>query len=131
MNTRSSYTESKTSELLDNLGAFFAFSNAQFEEARREGVDYVRAAHGMLCPRDNVEKLFKGLANIQREGIKRDLAENGKRGIIHRELANHDAQITSDIDDTADAVAAYGITRAEIMAEWPSFFQHCVENDFF
>ena len=60
-----------------------------------------------------------------------DLAENGRREIIWRELASHEAQLTLDITSTADALEGYGITREEVAAEWDAYLRHCVENDFF
>ena len=51
MKTLNNYTDSKISAVLDKHGAFFAFSNAQFEEKRVEGVEYVRNLNGMVIDR--------------------------------------------------------------------------------
>jgi Glu-tRNA(Gln) amidotransferase subunit E-like FAD-binding protein len=42
------------------------------------------------------------------------LAENGKDGVIERELHNHEAFYVGSIRDTVDALSDYGITREEI-----------------
>jgi hypothetical protein len=46
-------------------------------------------------------------------------------------LANQEAQISRHISDTVAALAGYGITEAEVKAEWPGYFQHCIDNDLF
>jgi len=86
----------------------------------------------MICPIDNIDALTSGLDSITADGIKADIAANGLKAIIHRELANHEAQIACDISDTVDALTDYpGITRETIQAEWKEYFQHCVDNDYF
>jgi len=98
-------------------GAFFAFSNKQFNDQRIEGVLYVDSGGGLICPKDKAEELDRELLDIARHGIREDLAENGKRGVIHRELGNHEYSYTHDITDTAAALSDYGITEEEIKAE--------------
>jgi len=86
----------------------------------------------MICPSDNIDALVTGLDNISTDGIKADIAANGIKAIIHRELANYEAQIVMDISDTVDALAEYpGITRETIQDEWKEYFQYCVDNDYF
>lgn len=48
-------------EAMENLGAFFAFGTAQFEEKRQEGVKYASLGMGIVCPVDNVDQLIKDL----------------------------------------------------------------------
>ena len=113
----SDYTKEATTELLKDTGAFFAFSNKQFDEQKQEGVTYCRLNSGTICPKANAQKLVEGMKSVFEAGIKRDLAENGKKGIIHRELGNHEYCITLDITDTSGALSGYGITDDEIQAE--------------
>ena len=128
----SHYTETLQTELFDSTGTFFAFSQKQFDEAKQEGINYASLGRGMICPIDNIVALTSGLYIIITDGIKADIAANGLKAIIHRELANHEAQITYDISDTVDALTDYpGITRETIQAEWKDYFQHCVDNDCF
>ena len=128
----SHYTETLQTELFNSTGAFFAFSQKQFDEAKQEGIKYASLGGGMICPSDNIDALTGGLDSITTDGIKADIAANGLKVIIHRELANHEAQITCDISDTVDALTDYpGITRETIQAEWKDYFQHCVDNDCF
>jgi len=127
----SNYTEEAQTKLFDECGAFFAFGQKQLEEKKVSDVEYVSLGHGLICPKANVKVLSDGLDNIQEKGIKQDIAENGKSAIIHRELANHEAQITMSISDTIGALDGYGFTTEEIEAEFKKFFDHCVENDLF
>jgi hypothetical protein len=132
MNYLSHYVESQQSELFKSTGAFFAFSNKQFDEHKIEGIKYASMGSGMICPKESVKDLRNGLDSIYKSGIEADIKENGIKAIIHRELANHECQITSDISDAVDNLIDYpGITRETIQAEWPEFIKHCIDNDYF
>jgi len=111
------YIQDKQTALLDKMGAFFAFGNKQFDEQKKEGVEYVSMKMGLICPKSNAKELHEGLRKIAKEGMAADLAENGKSGIIRRELSNHEYCYTYDISDTVDAVSEYGITEEEVQAE--------------
>jgi len=128
----SHYTEVKHSELLAATGAFFAFSPKQFHKAKRVGpVKYASLGAGLVCPSVNAAELVKGLGTINAEGIAIDIAENGLKAIIHRELANYETQITGDITNTVEALEDYPITREDIQREYTPFYQHCIDNDYF
>ena len=127
----SDYVQDKQTELFDTTGAFFAFSNKQFDEAKKDNVNYVSLGAGLIAPKDNAKELMKGLETIHTQGIAEDIKENGKEAIIQRELGNHEAQITGDISDTVDSLDGYGITEAEIKAGYSVFFQSCIDNDWF
>ena len=114
----SSYTEAAITKLFDELGAFFAFSNEQFDEAKNPKVKkYVSLGAGLVCPKENVDEFQEQYNNLIQEGIRQDLAENDKIGIIHRELGNYEYCVTYDISDTVAALQQYGITPEEIQAE--------------
>jgi hypothetical protein len=111
-----SYVQDAHTKLFNDTGAFFAFSNEQYAESAKDGVQYISLGSGLLCPQENVKRLNDGLILIQAEGISKDLAENGKRAIIKRELHNYEAFYICDIEDTVDALSRYGITREEVKA---------------
>jgi len=119
----SHYIEAKQTELFDKTGAFFAFSQAQFEEKIKEGIKYVSMGSGLICPKDKADELNEGLSRIAKEGMQEDLAENGRVGIIHRELGNHEYCITHDPTDTIEKLAPYGIIAEEIRAEAPKYLR--------
>lgn len=112
------YMNDRQTKALDKAGAFFAFSNKQLEEGRnhtRPLTDYVNAGAGMICPRDTVRALLAELTTIYKDAIAQDITENGLNAIIRRELSNHEAYYTGDIESTADALADYPVTPADIM----------------
>lgn len=111
----SDYINEKTTELLNSTGGFFAFSDKQFLEQKKEGVKYSSLGMGLLCPSENCERFTKEYGEIIKNGIEQDLTENGREGVIKRELANHEAYYTGDITDTAEALRDYGITKEEIL----------------
>ena len=131
MKSLTDYTSDKTSKLWDDNGAFFAFSEEQLDESKQEGVVYVSLGMGLIAPKENASKVIEGLESIHTEGIKQDISENGIKPIIHRELRNYETQISGDISDTVAALEDYGITREQVSAEYPAYFQHCVDNDYF
>ena len=121
------YTEEAQTKLFNRLGAFFAFSNEQFEEQFKAGTKYVRLGGGMFCPKQHVNELISELDNIQEAAIKQDIQENGKEGIIRRELSNYECVITMDVGDAVDAVAKYGYTEEDVLAVWPYYFKEACE----
>ena len=133
MNMRylSDYIEDKQTDLFEKTGAFFAFSKKQLDEQKKEGINYSLLGMGMICPKDNINMLLEGLDLIQSEGIKQDIKENGISAIIQRELGNHEAQITMDIEPTLDALEGYNITKEQVLKEYKIFFDLCVKNDWF
>ncbi|WP_456303359.1 DUF7659 family protein, partial [Vibrio lentus] len=48
----------------NEAGAFFAFSNKQFDEAKKEGVKYASLGMGLICPVDNAKQLMTRLDSI-------------------------------------------------------------------
>jgi len=108
------YMSERQTALFEKTGAIFAFSQHQFDEQKKEGVVYVNCGMGMLCPKENADELFKGLDEIYTSSIKQDIEENGLTAIVVRELNNHEAYYTRDIDSTCDALADYPVTRKDI-----------------
>ena len=131
MNYLSDYTSENQTKLLNDNGAFFAFGEKQLDEQTQEGVSYVSLGMGLIAPKENASNIIEGLKSVYTEGIKQDISDNGIKAIIHRELANYEAQITNDISTTLEALEDYGITRAQVSAEYPAYFQNCIDNDYF
>lgn len=108
------YQEAKQTDLFNSTGAFFAFSMKQFNEQKQSGTKYVNCGHGMLCPKPNVDALIDGLGRINKEAIKKDIAENGIKAIIRRELYNYECFYTGDMTDAINALKSYNITNKQI-----------------
>lgn len=119
------------SEALKKHNAFFAFSNEQYEKEAIKDVIYVSLGCGLICPKASARQLGVDIKSANSKATEEDLKTNTKKEIIHRELANHEAQITGDIDDTVSALVGYGITDEEIQTEYKVFFDNCVKHDLF
>ena len=127
----SDYMNDKQTEAFTKHGAFFAFSNKQLDEHKVENVKYTSLGAGLIAPVDNAAALTKDLKEIYQTANKQDIADNGIKEIIWRELANHECQITYDYSEVTDKLQDYGITESQIKSEWPAYFNHCVDNDYF
>ena len=127
----SHYTEQAQTDVFTQYGAFFAFSQKQMDEQKKDGVIYVSVGAGLIAPKSNAANLVLALENIQQAGMNADVAENGIKAIIHRELGNHECQIVGNYDDALDVLEPYGITEDQVKAEWREFWNICVENDYF
>jgi hypothetical protein len=127
----SDYTQAAQSALFEEMGVFFAFSDEQFDEQAVKGVDYAPLPMGGICPTKNRYEFLKRHYALVDKGMADDVAENGIKKIIHRELGNHECQIAMDITDAVDVLSSYGITREQVQAEWAEYFQNCIDNDYF
>lgn len=110
----SQYTEAGISEAMNKAGAFFAFSNSQFDEAKKEGVKYVSLGMGLICPKENVYTLLKEINEVHRKGIEQDIADNGLVGIIKRELNNYECYYTGNTKEAENALSDYPIKAEDI-----------------
>lgn len=120
MKTLSFYLNDKQTKLFDETGAFFAFSQEQFDKSKKEDVEYVSLNGGLVCPKDNVADLLNGMKSTYAEAIQEDIAENGIDKIIRRELINHEAGYTMDIEQTFDSLRAYGVTEEQVQKTFNS-----------
>lgn len=134
----SHYTEKAQTELINKTGAFFAFSNEQLNRQKKEGTKYTFfKGSGMFVPTENKEELLEGLEKIQEEGIKKDVEENGAKGIIRREYFNHECHIPCDTYDARIALEKYQEMYPEKFSEdvLKKVFAECwkdaVEQDLF
>jgi hypothetical protein len=111
------YVQEKQTELFNELGVFFAFSNAQFEEQKQPDVEYCSVLGAGDCvPVDNAKTFYDRLNAIHAEGRKRELAEKGIDKIIEEQLVNHECFYTCDIDDAVEALAGYQVNYEQVLA---------------
>lgn len=123
--------DAKINDLLTASGAFFAFTEQQYNAEALPGVEYKRLYAGMLCPSDNVKIVMDGLESLSDEKIRFDLANNTVKAMIWDALANYECQLTGDYSDAIEALKPYGITDADIKKEWSGYYQNCIDNDYF
>ena len=121
----------KINDLLTENGAFFAFTEQQYNAEALPGVEYKRLYAGMLCPSDNVKTVMEGLDSLSDEKTHWELANNSIKTIIWDSLANYECQISGDYSDAIDALKPYGITEDQLKTEWPAYYQNCIDNDYF
>ncbi|MDD2462432.1 MAG: hypothetical protein PHI97_00380 [Desulfobulbus sp.] len=115
----------------EKYGIFFAFSNKQYEENAKDGIKYINYGFGLFCPKSNIENFLADFGAAVEQFRKDDIAENGKKKVIWRELSNHECQISMDISNAVKALKGYGITKEEVEQEWKEYFNYCVDNDLF
>lgn len=124
-------TNDLQTKLFNTTGAFFAFSNKQFEEAQKEGVIYCDMGAGLICPKANAKALADGLESINKQKIAYELENNTIAELINDSLGNYETQLTGDISETVAVMADYGITEQQVKEQYSAYFQLCVENDWF
>ena len=123
--------EIKINDLLIANGAFFAFTEQQYNDEALPGVEYKRLYAGMLCPAGNVKTVMDGLDNLSAEKIQFEIANNTVKAMIWDALANYECQISGDYSEACEALKMYGISEDDIKKEWPGYYQNCIDNDFF
>ena len=121
------YVEENQTAIFNKYGVFFAFSNKQFDEAKKEGVKYVSMKIGMIWPEKNVENFINELDACYKAGIKKDIEENTVRNIIVRELYNHESFYTCDINPVVKKLSVYDISKKEIKAVYSAEYSHAIE----
>lgn len=114
MKTLNYYTDSQVTKAFEDNGAFFAFSNAQFDEKKKPGVKYQRLHSGCLCPVENVDLLINQLDSIYKEGKKQLLKENSIENLIKHELENHECYYTGSYADALDVLKEYDVTEEQV-----------------
>lgn len=98
--------EVKQSALFKEYGVFFAFSQKQFDEQRKEGVRYVSAEFGMILPKDKVDAFMDAHQKLIEENQARHKAEVDMDEYILYELYNHESFYTGRTSDALRAVWA-------------------------
>ena len=116
------YIKEEQTVLFKKMGVFFAFSREQFEENKNPEVKkYINLGLGTLCPKENVKQFIKEHDKIIKKGRKADLEENGRKGVIERELLNYECFYVNDITDAVEALEVYDIKEKEILEVYKNF----------
>jgi len=112
--TKTEFKDKIIGELLESNGVFFAFSQKQLAEGKKEGIEYVNGGGGMIIPKANKEKFEAELSESVNKIIEFDKEHNTKESIIIGELYNYECFYTGDINGAIDALYGYGYTNQEI-----------------
>ena len=123
--------DNEQEKILDDNGAFFAFSKDQFNTCSTQSLIYKSLGGGLYCPANNIDNLSTQLKDSHTFKINWELSNNTLKTIIWDQLANHEAQLSGDYSEAWEALKPYGITEDDIKTEWPSYYQNCIEYDYF
>ena len=115
-------------DLFNRTGAFFAFSDKQFNEQKKEGVKYAQLPSGLIVPKKHVQTVITELEMIFKRAMKQDLKENGKEAIIRRELNNHECVYTMSIEDALPGLLDYGFTEVEVQQVYVSIINPALQR---
>lgn len=124
----SNYIEEKQTKLFNDLWIFFAFSDKQFEEQKKEWIEYISIWSGIIIPKENADKFLIEHKKIIEEWIQEDIKENWIEKIIERELINHEAYYTYDIESTVDALEEYNIEDWKILEVFKTTYEKNSQN---
>jgi len=112
-------------------GGFFAFNDKQLEQQKDKNVIYMSMGGGLVLPEHNAIDFMEEVEQDIKKSVKLDFADNSKKDIIWRELANHEAQISMDISSTADSLVEHNITHKNIENEFDEYMNHCTKHNIF
>jgi hypothetical protein len=130
------YQEVAQTALFEKEHAFFAFGDDLKKEFNilkdngilLEGEKLTSIGAGLYVPTKNKKALIEGIDSIYKGAIAQDIKENGKEGIIIRELYNYECFYTGDISDAVDRLKPYGFTSDDICKayskEYPNYEKH-------
>lgn len=115
--------ENKQTELFNQCGLFWAFSDQQFAKNKtplQEGEKYVSIGAGGYLPKGKVDDFSAGMKEINK-WYKKEVADKKelRRNEIVYELGNYEAWYTHDIEDTMNALGS-GYTAKEV---WKVFHE--------
>lgn len=134
----SDYIQKGQTELFDELGVFFAFGQKQFDEGKEkhkdklQGQKFVDLGAGMFMPKANLEEFKVRHKALVKEAQDKDLAENGREGILQRECANYELCLSfsgARDENFRNAIEGYGFTEEEIQTAYKKYMDYCLEND--
>lgn len=113
--TPESRYQEKQSAIIDDNGAFFAFNSQTLREKAQEGVQYANSYAGLVVPKDNKQRLESQIDEAHAQFVKEEIELYGIDKIILRELYNHEAFYTGDVEDTFYALQGYGVTIEKVL----------------
>lgn len=124
------YVEAGYAALQEESGAFYAFSQAMFDEKKKEGEKYTKVGtSGLICPVDSVNSLADKTEELFLKGMKQRLEDYGKERLIQYEMSNHEVQFSNDIATVCEVLDPYGITVQEVADQHGAFMLFCKQND--
>jgi hydroxymethylpyrimidine pyrophosphatase-like HAD family hydrolase len=127
----------KTAELFKNNGAFFAYSNKQFNEQKKEGIEYVNILGGLIGPKDKAKFILSEMERLYDESVIEHVKNETPEKIISYEYFNHETQLTGDINTIIDLFSEYTrlfpieFSYENILKECDKCYKLAIKNDWF
>jgi hypothetical protein len=115
MKSLNHYTDAAMTKALNDNGAFYAFSDTQFNEQKQPNIVYQRDSSGLIVPKENVNALIAQMRSAVNTGIAARLAEFPIDDIIAYELGNYECYYSGDIDDAVNALKPYNVTHDDVL----------------
>ena len=118
----SDYTKEAQATIFKELDVMFAFSDKQLEEAMAErGITdrstLTSLGAGLIIPKQNVKEFKERMDKAIKTAVAQDLAENGRAGVLERELGNYEIGYSFNRwhdENFRAAIDGYGFTEDEI-----------------
>lgn len=117
------------SEVFKRHDVFFAFSEAQVEEQKKEGIEYAyNRSLNMFYNIKSRGKVIKEMEAAVDEGIALDKQLNTKEQIIIRELLNYECFYTGSPADAIEKLEDYDYTKEEVVEVFKKYFNYFMET---
>ena len=124
------YSEEKINKTIKNNGGFFAFSNKQFNENKKDGIIYCRLYSGLIVPKNKADYIIKQIDKISKKAIKQDIKENGIKNIIFRDCKNLELQFSyNGIEEIMNYLKDYNFNKKDIEKYYNKYITYCIKND--
>ena len=110
-------TEKKTTEIMNKYGAFFAFSDKQFNEAKNPEIpaeNYRSLFYGIICPAENCKTFTDEMLAATEEAEKLFMQVNDRTEIIKQELSNYECYYVGDPTEAIENLKRFNISAEEI-----------------
>lgn len=135
--------QDKISQVLAQNGAFWSFSDKQFNEQKKDNIKYVSMGSGLICPKENADKLNNELTQATKEirqeekdklearakALKIEKLPQAER-ITNRKILIHEAigrvQNYMDCDVIAEAEEELKEAQGEKIAEAIEYILNCI-----
>ena len=110
-------------KVFEKYGTFFAFSDKQFNEQKKDGVKYVSLGAGMITPKDTADAMLKELDKAIDTAQAKDKELNSKEQIILRELINYECFYVCSPAEAIENLKPYNYTESEIIEVYNNHFK--------
>ncbi len=117
-------TDKLLSKVFRDNDVFFAYSDKQYNEGKKEGVEYVyNKSMNMFYNIEKKDTIYQELDKAIEEAQRIDKELHTKEQIILRELINYECFYICDFTDVVEPLEAYGYTVKDIQPIFIKYLQ--------